>query len=117
MSFEHARRARLLAHRLAGELPVEGLLRASEMLRGACGEVATDVAAARTLCAGLLVTYVGAAAVEALAEVRRLARSASSAAAPTSATATAPAEASSSPINPQPSATSASRAARSHARA
>jgi hypothetical protein len=58
MSFDHVRRTRALADRLAGELPFEGLPEASRLLADACDEVAADLGAARRAAAALLIAYV-----------------------------------------------------------
>jgi hypothetical protein len=58
MSFDHVRRTRALADRLARELPFEGLPKASRVLANACDEVAADLGAARRTAAALLIAYV-----------------------------------------------------------
>lgn len=57
-TYDHVRRLRALADRLADELPFEGLPAASRALRTACRAVADDLDAAREAAALLLVAYV-----------------------------------------------------------
>ncbi len=58
MTFLHMGRTRALVARLATELPFAELPEASKILSSACGDVASDVAAARVATAALLVAYV-----------------------------------------------------------
>jgi hypothetical protein len=58
LTFDHVRRTRALAARLAGDLPFRGLPRASRVLARACDEVAGELAAARRASLALLIAYV-----------------------------------------------------------
>jgi hypothetical protein len=58
VTFDHVRRLRGLAERVAGELPVPGLPAASELLAVGCRDVELDVDAARQVLAALLLAYV-----------------------------------------------------------
>jgi hypothetical protein len=58
MTFAHIARTRLLARRLASELPLVELPEASNILSSACDEVERDADAARAATAALLIAYV-----------------------------------------------------------
>jgi hypothetical protein len=58
MTFAHVGRMRVLARRIASELPIVELPEASKILSSACDEVERDADAARAATATLLIAYV-----------------------------------------------------------